>query len=431
MLKTYERLSTLTSITPIMLYNSTYHRFASIFTMPPHAAKFIKLSGNILVSSLPVPYGLTQIRPQGNGQFCPFCLKDDTYFSLRWAPVAVSACLSHKCLLIDRCPSCSKEISIYGIVAARCTWCQTDLPRKQKHHFNVTEDVGLQAQSIIQSWFMGEEHPKKMLVDLPSQSPAILYRIVEGLQSCTKLLKNFSWPFLHNTSTGQHESILRYQEDRGVLSSHESYCLYTTAYSALMDWPKGFYAFLNWYRESKVQQSKARHSRLSQGPAGSLIPGLLHDNLGELYSQWIRKHWAYSEFTFLQSAFERYIADNYWMNSSVARVKFGKQHSKVAELIQFVTIPEAAKLLGVPHKTIELLLSSGQLTDCAAGEGAGKTIEKKGIVVSPQCMGRSNYVQIGCCTTRSQAREIINLIELVAVIGTILDARAANTYISD
>lgn len=374
-LKTYERLFTLTCIEPITLYNSTYHRFASAFAFPPHSMEFFKLPGNVPVPRLPVPYGLNQLRPLARGQFCPFCLKDAAYFPLRWAPTAVSVCLSHKCLLVDQCPSCSQETSIYSIVTARCIRCQADITEAKAPSI-AFDDVGLQAQHIIQSWLMGEEHSREIRADLPRQPPAILYKVVEGLQSCAKLTNQFDYLLLQNTNTQQHHSTFHYQES-GSLSPYESYCLYATAYSAIVDWPKGFYAFLNRYRERREQQSKTRYSRVSRNPTGSLIPGLLHNNLGEFYSRWIRKDWAYPEFTFLQSAFEHYITDNYWLNSSVARTKFGKQRPEIAQRIEFITISEAAELLNIPHKTIELLLSSGQLTSCTLESGKERLLRKK------------------------------------------------------
>lgn len=81
------------------------------------------------------PVGTDKTRRCFGQQYCPHCLASDPvpYFRMEWRLQFVTACSQHKCLLADRCPSCSEPI--YPVKAIRrgctilCHKCGTDLTR--------------------------------------------------------------------------------------------------------------------------------------------------------------------------------------------------------------------------------------------------------------------------------------------------------------
>ncbi len=91
--ETYIKLSSLTLLDSIALYNATAHHFAQVLTSPPDSVKSLELPGGSIVPYLPPLDMLNHIRPMCAGQYCPVCLKEKAYHRLTWIPTAVSACL--------------------------------------------------------------------------------------------------------------------------------------------------------------------------------------------------------------------------------------------------------------------------------------------------------------------------------------------------
>jgi len=262
-------------------------------------------------------------------------------------------------LLVDRCQACGAGISTRTVIQARCRRCLADIT-KAKTISIADDEAGLRAQRIIQSWFMENATPGEF--SLPEQSPAVLYRIVDGLQRCMRILGDWDWPYLHHPGTKYHSIISEYRNNGQRLSVYESYRLYTTAFRGLMDWPKGFYDFLNNYRQKYVQHSPSVRPQ-ETGNAGELVPGSIQDNLGALYILWIRRYWTSPAYDFLQEAFKRYIAENYLLESSSERTSFHRQVPELAGRLERVSISEACHILKTTPRTMELLVKSGQLTD--------------------------------------------------------------------
>jgi TniQ len=186
--RTYEKLSILTQLDVHSLYMATLHRFAPILTSPPNAVAFMRLPNDRMVpyhSQFRFPI---QLRSQNTAQFCPKCLAEGAYHKLIWSPVAVSACLQHKCLLVDRCSKCNKDVSVFAIVKSQCEQCQADLTKAQI--ISVGNDAfGLSAQQVILSWFMEDKTPDVAAPLLPQHPVSVLYKVLEDLQKCIKNLR--------------------------------------------------------------------------------------------------------------------------------------------------------------------------------------------------------------------------------------------------
>src|SRR5438067_947419 len=73
-----------------------------------------------------------------------------------------------------------------------------------------------------------------------------------------------------------------------TLAPHAYYCLYTTAGTGIMNWPEGFYQFLDAYR-AQMQRLKSSH-------------GAPKADLGNLYTQWMRDYWQHPAFEFVHRA---------------------------------------------------------------------------------------------------------------------------------
>jgi hypothetical protein len=85
----------------------------------------------------------------------------------------------------------------------------------------------------------------KLLPDLrlPTASPQVLMRVVDGIRLVTQFVGP-EWSYIHRISS-RH---MKFPKNAMTpLSPASSYCLYTTAVKAILNWPAGFYEFLDSY----------------------------------------------------------------------------------------------------------------------------------------------------------------------------------------
>jgi DNA-binding transcriptional MerR regulator len=338
----FQRLARFTGVDISKIYASSNHRFAEVLTPPEQTIELEEIIGGAPVPLLAHSLAAKQLRPAHAGQFCPACLREAAYHRLIWMPLAVSACLKHRCLLMNRCQRCSRAVSIQDIVETECGRCGDHLAETEL--ISLENDAGLSFQHILQSWFMENITPDGPHL-LPQESPRVLYRVVDGLQWATRMLAGSEWSYLHHIETGPPLGQIKGQV---VLAPHAYYCLYATVGKGVMNWPDGFYQFLDAYRT---------HMHRQQSPAGGPKA-----DLGNLYTQWMQDYWHHPAFEFVHRAFERYFIRSYALSSAIARTNFCQERPDVMERLSLVNIAEAARLLKTTPIMITTPLKTGRLT---------------------------------------------------------------------
>jgi hypothetical protein len=143
------------------------------------------------------------------------------------------------------------------------------------------------------------------------------------------------------------------------ITPYDSYRLYTTAFKGISNWPEGFYEFLRAYR---LQQQSGKF--LNGGPKA---------DLGNLYTQWLQDYWQHPAFEFVHRAFEHYFVATYSLSSAVARTNLCQENTGMMEQLSGVSIAEAARILGVTPKMIDILLRTGRLTLQRSGSTGKQT----------------------------------------------------------
>ena len=93
------RLAELLRRPPEDLLGMTVHRFSEPLVLAPRGVP----SDTLCDSKTILKYFVTSASP-----ICPCCLADDStaYERLAWSFRSVPVCISHRCLLISRCPTC-------------------------------------------------------------------------------------------------------------------------------------------------------------------------------------------------------------------------------------------------------------------------------------------------------------------------------------
>ena len=190
---TYEQLAILTRTDATHLYASTTHKFAPVLTPPEGIIPCISFADES-VSLLPSGIASKQLRPTQAAQFCPVCLKNLPYHRLIWTPIAVSACLEHKCLLLTNCHSCGKKVSVHDIVTAQCDDCKSSLTEAETQSLE-TDEFGLFSQYLIQSW-------------LNEQSNSSRYHSTDACADSSSTLQSYRWIPTGNKHTRKSEVAL-------------------------------------------------------------------------------------------------------------------------------------------------------------------------------------------------------------------------------
>lgn len=382
----YQRLEALTGKGIPDLYTASAHRFATILTPPDISIDLLGISESISLPMLAWSLAAKQLRPASAGQFCPRCLSSAAYHRLIWLPIAVSACLEHSCLLIDRCQRCDKKVSIREIVEVQCRKCKGILVESEA--LLLGNDAGIAFQRVIQSWFLNNRTPDAALL-FPEAQPRVLYRVLDGLQWATRMLAWTEWPHLHRIDGDPHMAMLQSGEGQNKITPYDSYCLYTTAFKGITNWPESFYEFLHAYR---IQQQ-----------SGHIHNGGPKADLGNLYTQWLQDYWKHPAFEFVHKAFEQYFVATYSLSSAVARSNLCQENNGMTEQLSDVSIAEAARLLGVTPKMIDILLRAGRLTF----QGSGSTSKR-----THRFVNRAQVLEL-----RGQWKEFVNRAEAAEWLG--------------
>lgn len=288
-----EYLKALTKLSSLALYSSTYHRFTPIITSSEVNLKFLELDN----ASMPLFTGnITQLhmRSEFAVQFCPECMKNLAYHHLIWTPAVVAVCLQHKCLLINCCPHCGRSIEIEALLKMYCARCKGNLTDALPIQVQ-NDEFGLFSQYVLQSWLIGNEIICFDKYFLPKKPMKTLYHLIYGLSMVLMQAKS-DLPYLHHLRIETHFTAITKEMILPALTPYQIYCLYATAFKAVVNWPQSFYDFLDAYLGGLTKDK----------PVTFLIK-LDFDNL---YT-WLEGYWHDPAFTFVQEAFNYYFIEKY------------------------------------------------------------------------------------------------------------------------
>jgi hypothetical protein len=155
------------------------------------------------------------------------------------------------------------------------------------------DQFGLFSQSVIRSW-LGLCSPTSVNLyePLPDEPPASLYRLLDGLRRAVMSVQR-SWDYLYNAPSGVGSPFFPCASKLDITPA-KSYILYATAFKAMVNWPQGFYDFLDAYRLRD----------------GQLPSDYVRRDLGRLYSSWLKRSWSHPAFRFVQEAFDQYLLNS-------------------------------------------------------------------------------------------------------------------------
>lgn len=180
------------------------------------------------------------------GKYCPLCLRSSNYHRIDWVPRAMSICLDHQCLLLDRCPNCGQYVSVEEIVDRHCRKCESDLCTTDEIIVSGDEG-GINSQQFL-GYLLGLQ--KDLIVPdgscLSECRPAVAYQLVESLQNYflagNNIWTHFPSPF--------HDLIFGRGAGSEYAHAFQNFHSYRAVCAALLDWPTGIFTFLDACKDS-------------------------------------------------------------------------------------------------------------------------------------------------------------------------------------
>jgi len=340
---TLTMLTRLTRLKSRDLYTASIHHWAEMIIAPGvRHFETITLPAGSQAPILLEPARQQHFWPEDEAQFCPLCLAAQPYHRLGWLLLAAPVCREHHCLLVQTCAGCNARLKISDVVKGQCSHCEFDLTRSPTTSI-AGDERGQFSQQLIQSWF-GLEPAPDQVARLPHQSLAVLYQVLSFVQRAICAIEQ-RWDYLHDPFDDAAIKVFPCQT-RAQLTPLKSYLLYATALTALLDWPAGFYKFLDAYRLRDQRQ------QTDTAP----------DDLGYLYSLRHDERFQHPAYHFLQQAFGQYVQENFQYSFALQKMRRLQPTGAFPARLEYVSTAEAARMLQLNPELIKRLVELGDLT---------------------------------------------------------------------
>ncbi|MCA9921454.1 MAG: TniQ family protein [Anaerolineales bacterium] len=278
------------------------------------------------------------LQPKSKPKYCPFCLAEAAYQRQPWLLRSVAACIHHQSLLLDKCPSCGKGIKVADLVQAQCSRCQFELSRAES--LDLAEDeAGLFAQGLLYFWISAGPYLK---ASTPHAATRELHGVLHVLKHLVFSVKE-EMEGLHHYPSLSRPLIWQSLHQRTI---EQEYVAVATAMQGLLNWPDGFYDFLD-----RVARRDDRYNPIS-----------IQANFKYLFSSKAVDAWQKNEsFQFVYKAFITYVQSRY-ARPILQKYKFFQTNPLSTDGFKWMLVQEAAEHLNVTERTIKHLLRQGLIT---------------------------------------------------------------------
>ncbi|MGN7165253.1 TniQ family protein [Paenibacillus cellulositrophicus] len=272
-------------------------------------------------------------------KYCRHCLKEQYYHRLKWDVNLISVCLKHKCLLIDRCPSCGKEVKLSQLMQRYCP-CGHDFTKGEDKKDSAPEEL-IAAQEVIQR-MLDDVHSILTLNNGLNLDGENYFRLFNLL---SRLLDYFSGehsifsnlPFKINRMNYLINNRREYKQQRNIIM----FSVLSVAIHRLIFYPERYFAdVLKTVQEMSLGDGKGfQYKRVALRKVVNYQEGTVYLEL-------------YKEFT-------REVNDSHVLKSKICR--------KIDDR-KFISVTEAKELLGISRRKVQQITSAGYLEQVVTGK---------------------------------------------------------------
>jgi hypothetical protein len=330
--ETFDVLSSLTGVEPSALANASVNGFSKTEFFGKSGLNIQLSDGNLFRITDWRSY-YRYLHKNREVYFCPTCLQEFPYHRLVWIPLDVTACLKHKCLLVDHCGSCESRVSIQDIVRCGCHQCGKNLGNTPTRFLH-DQPFDLFVQGSLQTWWGIPSQSSPNLWDLPQQPLPILYRVFAVFKDC----------LIEKYQSEQHLGLIDIRPDQHDL------CI--AAFRGLVNWPVGFFDLLRHYLHRKKIEGICFHPYFSS--PGSLIV------------TWLFGMWEHKDFEFIQEGFDKFLIENPTLFETSIWHQRIEMRQDFAEKFPYLSKYRASQILDLSPSTVELIILSQDIEayDC-------------------------------------------------------------------
>lgn len=327
-----ERLTGLTQlacISLIELIQLTYQRLLGNTRVPLHYFFGQPVSQDLIRSNRP--------------KICPDCLSESPYCRRVWEFSAVTACLTHRRLLIDECPKCKRRISWLRRNVTVCS-CKFDWRESP-------------ASSVVEQELRLTRHIYQLCgLSVAGTDPQKLPEPISSL-SLNDLLRALF--FVAGQQRGLSSATSRHLVSAGKSKNFHS--ILTEAYSVFNNWPANYFRFLDQRRvqEQKVTRTYQRMKSALYGEFGSFYSGL-HGVLSG------------RQFDFMRIAFIDYVSQKRLGDHHSSRRP--QKSSRALPGGPYVLKSDVRRLLGVDYGWINHRIKAGEVRSLVRNKGKKRLI---------------------------------------------------------
>lgn len=318
------------------VYRHTVHRFAHVLTPPDREVCYLQTASDVQHPLLSAPRSTDNFSPRF--AWCPPCLVECRYVRLHWYLPFLACCPVHRCWLLDNCPACQKKLKEVDIVLGHCSGCNLQLEQA----VSITVPAGdllLTMTSTVMEWLYG--CPRAPRAGLPEASTPALLRVVQGLRYSAQRAGD-GWEF-HHIPAGISVPRLDILERRS-LTIFERGCLYATAFRGLLDWPNGFFSFLDALRKRPATKEKTG----------------LRREFGALYISWLMRFWKHHAFDFIQDAFNDYLVERMPIYQIVDSTRV-RDYPELLDRLDYLDLKRTVSYLNISISSVHRLIREKHL----------------------------------------------------------------------
>jgi hypothetical protein len=250
-------------------------------------------------------------------RFCPICLEENVYFRKLWELDIYNVCHKHNCLMISKCPKCSKKVTLRIPPIGNCEcgfiFSHSD-PIFVSEEFSILEKAiyakvfATSCQELIDNQLLKIDF--RLFIFLVVDLSKLLMKLFNGDDSNSPLKFNYEFT--------------------------------STAYKAFNYWPNEFYTFIELYRNNYMIIKNVKSRGLSEfGTLGSSILNKYKKLEGQL--------------DFLILEFENYIFEK-WDG-----VLLGQAATNFTKKSKWTFLEDAVKELNTSQDTLKKLINEKKL----------------------------------------------------------------------
>lgn len=281
----------------------------------------------------------------GYPKVCPACLSESLYCRRMWDISVVTTCLKHKCLLIDECPNCKRQITWIRNRVSVCLceydWRDATVTLIKGSELSLTQHVHQLCGLSVNESILQERFHQSPIINLELRDLLLVLFFFAGLYQGLSI------------STGKN--LLPMGRNR------DFHALLTKVYSVFEDWPNNFYEFLCRRSEKERKVPIIRYR----------LKSTLYRDFGKFYTG-LYKVLSGSQFDFIRDAFIDYLAEE-WDGGEIS-LAIQKKSKEQQITGKYVSKANARRLLEIDDVWINQLIEIGKLKTIVRSKGMKRLI---------------------------------------------------------